>query len=370
MSIIHSQPFKGVYSLVALLFEITRFPLWLAYFTFSRPHPKWTLRQTLGVFIVKRFLQHSSAIRVKTPLSLAPGKEKDRFVVIHPPAASNFQGLTDDKEIRPERIGATWSPKPLQRSQVDDADVVLHFHGGAYVIGNGRDEDIGFAAKVILKHGRVSHVFTPQYRLASNPGGRFPAALQDAITSYLYLVETLRVPPTRIILSGDSAGGNLVLALTRYIAEYGTNLSIPSPGALWLWSPWINVEEALDPTAIARSPQYTTDYLGAEFATWGSHAFAEKNDPANPYLSALHNPFEIKAPIFIQTGRAEVLYDDNVALAKELEDKGNNVKLVIKEAAPHDIILIGHLLGFTREIVEAVKEAGEFYRENRRSAHL
>jgi len=315
--------------------------------------------------VVKQFLEHASAVEVRTPLSLEPGKEGDRFVVLSPPGAYAFKGITQDAEIKPEKVGATWTPAPLQRSQADSADVVMHFHGGAYVIGNGRDEDIGFAAKTFLKHGRVTHVFTPQYRLSSNAGGRFPAALQDAITCYTHLVDKLRVPPSRIIISGDSAGGNLALALLRYISEHGKSTGLGFPGCVWLWSPWVDVHASLDTKNAAQSPQYHTDYIGPKFGYWGGSTLAEKHDAKHPYLTTIGNAFHCPSPMFIQTGRAEILYDDNIEIAQQFRDKKTNVKLVVKNNAPHDIILAGPLIGFHREAQEAAKEAGDFLRGER-----
>jgi acetyl esterase/lipase len=83
------------------------------------------------------------------------------------------------------------------------------------VIGDGRQDDCGFAAKTLLQQTSAAYVFCPQYRLASNPGGRFPAQLQDAVTSLLYLTDEMQVPARKITISGDSAGGNICLALLR-----------------------------------------------------------------------------------------------------------------------------------------------------------
>lgn len=110
---------------------------------------------------------------------------------------------------------------------------------GAYVIGDGRQDNCGFAAKALLQQTSATHVLCPQYRLAANPGGRFPSQLQDAITSLLYLIEEIKVPAGQITISGDSAGGNLCLALLRYIAD-NPKAAIPSPGCAFLWSPWVD----------------------------------------------------------------------------------------------------------------------------------
>ncbi|KAF2669956.1 alpha/beta-hydrolase [Microthyrium microscopicum] len=372
MPILATQPIKAVYALLAVVYELTRFPIWVLLYTFrvGRPHKSWTFSQALRMRIVKSFLAHSSTVRTKTKLSLEPGVEGDRFTIINPQGNWAYKGPLADTSIRPTKIGAVWTPSALQRSQVDDADVVLHFHGGAYVIGAARDADLGFTTRTFVKHSRITHVLAPAYRLSSNAGGRFPAALQDAVSAYMHLTDKLRVPPSRITISGDSAGGNLALALLRYIHDHGKALGLPWPGCVWLWSPWVNVHAALDITSISSSPQYSTDYLGPTFGHWGASTFSEGCDPMDPYLTPLGNAFESKSPIFVQTGRAEVLYDDNVQIAEEFRAKGASVQLVVKEGAPHDIILVAPVIDFVRVAQEAAKEAGEFLRENRLTAKL
>ena len=75
----------------------------------------------------------------------------------------------------------------------------------------------------------------PQYRLSIDDSTRFPAGLQDVVTSYCYLTQELGVPASKIVLSGDSAGANLVLAFVKYLAEYGSQVPLDNPRAAWLW---------------------------------------------------------------------------------------------------------------------------------------
>jgi acetyl esterase/lipase len=366
--IVTYQPFKALYALLAFAFEAARFPWWIIFYLprFTRPHPQWTHGQAVRMRIVKAFLKHRSIVQTRTRLSLEAGKEKERFVVVQPAAVSSYVGPAVDQKIQPVAIGSTWTPAPLTTQSSGGAEVVLHYHGGAYVIGTGRDDDIGFLAKTLLKHAGVTHVFTPQYRLSSNPGGRFPAALQDAITSYSYLIHDLGIPASKITISGDSAGGNLALTLLRYIAVHGDDVSLPWPGCVWLWSPWVDITAAMDKKNMAANQQYGTDYLVPAFGHWGSWAYCENLDSKNPFISHLGSPFASKSPIFIQTGRAEVLYDDNTEIAKQFKTiESNKVELLVKQNVPHDIILVGPIIGFTKDAADSAKVAGEFLRANR-----
>jgi acetyl esterase/lipase len=236
------------------------------------------------------------------------------------------------------------------------------------VIGDGRDADTAQLAKTLLKHAGVTHVFAPNYRLSVVPTGRFPAAFQDAVTSYYYLIKTLKIPASKITFSGDSAGGNLSLALHRYIVEYASEIDLPEPACSWLWSPWLDIEASKDPQTLLTAKNYHTDYLDQSFTTWGSRSFAPLGkgfNPEDPYVSPLHSPFKAKTAFWVHTGDAEVLYFDDAEFANELKSVGNKVELVVDHGVPHDILLVGHLLGFTQQAAAAAKKAGEFLRANR-----
>lgn len=68
--------------------------------------------------------------------------------------------------------GGTWYPGPYQAG--DEQTVLLHFHGGAYVMGEGRPSDVEFCAATFLKHLKAKTLFL-SYRLASNENCHFPA---------------------------------------------------------------------------------------------------------------------------------------------------------------------------------------------------
>jgi acetyl esterase/lipase len=191
--------------------------------------------------------------------------------------------------------------------------------------------------------------------LASAANGRFPATLQDAVTCYSYLVKDLGMKPGNIIVSGDSAGGILALALVRYLDQHAQELKLPSPSHLWLWSPWSSPITALyDAKAHDRSSNAATDYTTGGLSHWSARLFAPAEfagtDLTPEYIQALGNQFKISAHIFVCTGQSEVFLADNVLLAKELAGvNGNHVEIFIIPNAPHDVLLMGDKLGFEAE---------------------
>jgi hypothetical protein len=119
MDIFTRQPFKGLYLLSALAFELTTLPYILLTFLTSstRPHPQWTFRQSLMVRVIGAIVKHTSIIQAKTPLPLSPDKESEQFVVIEPASSEYYTGpLLSNPDVKPIRIGATWYPAPLTRA--------------------------------------------------------------------------------------------------------------------------------------------------------------------------------------------------------------------------------------------------------------
>ncbi|GAP87190.1 putative sterigmatocystin biosynthesis lipase esterase stci [Rosellinia necatrix] len=371
--------------MASILYALVCTPFFLAHYLFDivcrilpwgRPVKEWNVNQAVRVRTVRLLLLYWSLFSAGDRLKLKPGRERNRFEVIQPKSPKLYKGPLKDVAIRPETIGATWTPArpPPAGAMSRKATVVLHFHGGAFVIGDGRDQDTGYLARTLVKQMGCAHVCTPQYRLSSHKGGQFPAALQDALTSYMHLVQDLGIPASQIVVSGDSAGGNMVLGLLRYISEYGRELGIPTPAAAALWSPWTDVSAALDVSLdITASPNYASDYLNAEFALWGARTVTNHGaiDGSGPYLSPLHHPFKMNAPVpvFVNGGSREVLCDDIKAFSREFEKQGWPLHLVISKGCPHDILLLGPRMGFHKEAEAAVRDAKAFF-SSKTALHL
>jgi acetyl esterase/lipase len=373
MPLITKQPFKGIYVLYVIATTVVQMPLWvLKYITsYGRQHPKWSFKQAFAERFTLAFVQTSAAIQIDGALTLEPGKEKDRFITIDPANSSYYAGpLASDDNVKPASIGATWYPSRLPATADMSAEtVVLHVHGGAFVIGDGRTEASGFASKMILEHTGATHILMPQYRLSTLPASKtsnpFPAALQDVVTSYLHLINELRVPPANIIMSGDSAGGNLSIQLLRYLVEYGHTLNIPNPAACWLYSPWVSPLKTSEKANILENPHFHIDYIPLNFINWGYAAYSGLKGVdllSNPYIEALGTPFRTPVPIWANAGAVELLYFDIKKFTDDMRGvEGNNVVFDVEEDAPHDVVLVGNLNGFEAAAARTTSRAGHWW---------
>jgi acetyl esterase/lipase len=144
------------------------------------------------------------------------------------------------------------------------------------------------------------------YRLA--PEHPFPAAVEDAVAGYRYLLSR-GIRPGRIAIGGDSAGGGLVVAAMLAIREAG----LAQPACGWCISPWVDMEgigESMSSKAAA-DPMVQREGL-LEMA----RLYLNGADPRSPLAAPIYADLRGLAPLLIQVGAAETLLDDAIRLAK------------------------------------------------------
>ena len=291
-------------------------------------------------------------------ISMTPGAEQERFILMEP-QDDTYKGILRNSAIEPATIGGTWYPKLFQPG--GETTVILHFHGGSFLWGTSRQSDCGATASQILKRISGTALFV-QYRLASDPTCHFPAAVQDAVTAYKHLLD-MNIPASNIVISGDSAGGNVAIALLRYISSPEGD-SLPSPLAALLWSPSVDPATQRNPKSIDLHRNNRTDYITGLTLVWSVNAYVPKSmDPSDPWFSPLQHPFSTEVPLWIMVGGAEVLYNTIVGFAGRMRSvKGNKVTVYEVPNAPHDIVFVGHVLGWANETDAAAQAAAEFLR--------
>lgn len=170
--------------------------------------------------------------------SLKPGKDwQTQFVVFDPPSDKQkyFTSFIDDANIKPEPVPGIWYPSIPTSADFQQASkrFIIHFHGGGYAAGAYEPSDTKVTGMLMAEH--LSAFFlSAGYRKSAQPGSHFPAQLQDAITTYQYVLGQ-GVPPAKIILDSDSAGGHLVVDLLRYLLE-NPSAGLHKPAAITLCS--------------------------------------------------------------------------------------------------------------------------------------
>lgn len=232
---------------------------------------------------------------------------------------------------------------------VDPDRVVLYFHGGGYVLGSVPSYR-EFAGRISRATG--SRVLLVDYRLA--PEQPFPAAIDDAITAFRWLVKG-RAQPARVVLAGDSAGGGLSLALLLALRDAGDAL----PAAAVAISP---------STDLAKTGEsiHTRAHMDPLVTVASTHAHArryvgEHGDPKHPLASPLYGRLEGLPPLLVMVGTHEILHDDSTRYAEKARAAGVDVTLEIAQDMVHIWPFFAAILP---EGQQAIERIGAFVRQH------
>jgi monoterpene epsilon-lactone hydrolase len=260
-------------------------------------------------------------------------------------ALGRAYALAPDVKIEPVAAGGvraewTWTP-------ADSRDAaILYLHGGGYVIGS-----LDSHRHMVAEAGRAagSWALALDYRLA--PEHPFPAAVDDALAGYRYLLDR-GVRPERICIAGDSAGGGLVVAAMVAIRDQG----LPQPGCGWCISPWVDME-AIGETMASRAANDPT--VQREGILDMARTYLNGADPRSPLAAPLYADLAGLAPLLIQVGACETLLDDALRLAGKAGAADVRVDLQVWP----EMIHVWHL--FHPELkagLQALREGGAYIR--------
>ncbi|KZT61145.1 alpha/beta-hydrolase [Calocera cornea HHB12733] len=412
------QPRRALWTVPHLLSLPALYVYWLisSLLPSWRPVPSWPLFRAVNVKFIRwatnTFFRSNRLPRPDTTREPSEGQKEElksrwgaRFAWIEGvdvrEVGEPVRGWAEAAKVEGRRVGGYWvgeeveRPEVVQRSRARGADraalraleerggqsgqsqqaknkVMLFVHGGSYVTGGAHPSE--FTSFTPLSSVRYSHTLraalSVEYRLSSgfpntaeNP---FPAALLDAISAFRYLV-ALGFGPGDIIVTGDSAGGNLALALVRYLVEVegiGSEL-----GGLLLLSPWCDLSDSHEGPEGSVVRNYDTDYLLGLKASMGAycvHAFCGSVSPRNPWISPSAKaagavPGEAEEAYFhgwprtlLIPGETEMILDEQRTLRARMERDGVLLTYKEWEGAPHDMFAMWFM---EPERTEAIKFA-------------
>ncbi len=234
----------------------------------------------------------------------------------------------------------------LRPAGVVTGRVILQLHGGGY-IGPMKNIYRRFAVRYSkLSYG--SDVLTIDYRVA--PENPYPAALDDAVAAYEWLVKEKKYEPEHIVVAGDSAGGGLCLALGLYLKDHGIAL----PAGFITMSPWTDLTNS--------GESYVTNYeIDPLFGNSTDNmlyrsAYIGEEDPADPYISPVFGDYKGFPPVLMQVGSYEVLLSDTLTVADHLKKAGVKRRLSVYEGMFHVFQMGLDLIPESREAWEEVEE--------------
>jgi epsilon-lactone hydrolase len=206
----------------------------------------------------------------------------------------------------------------------DTSQVLLYLHGGGFAVGSAASHR-KLAAHVAKALGTTAFVL--DYRRA--PEHPHPAQVEDAVAVFTALTER-GVAPADITSIGDSAGGNLAIAVPLALRERG----LPQPGRVIAFSPWVDMENAGETLRTNAG----TDALVTEALLEGMIAgvLAEgRVDPRTPLANPLYADFTGFPRLYVNAGAVETLVDNATRIAERARAAGVDVTLTVAEGMQH-----------------------------------
>ncbi|WP_229052554.1 alpha/beta hydrolase fold domain-containing protein [Aeromicrobium sp. Leaf350] len=204
----------------------------------------------------------------------------------------------------------------------DPGRTLLHFHGGAYVLGSA-GSSLEYAGR--LSASFDAECFTVDYRLA--PEHPYPAAIDDAFAAYRGLLAR-GVDPGTIILSGESAGGGIALALAQSLDRAG----LPAPAGVFAVCPFTDLTLS-GPSVLRYSGEDPASHRDS-LTVLGASYF-QNHEPTDPMVSPLFGDLSGLPPLYLSAVRGEVLESDTTRFAERAKAAGADVTLELVDDSVH-----------------------------------
>lgn len=294
--------------------------------------PNWTWSLETST----HFMKTQAAIAFDLP-NMADGREYEDALIFGSAATSqvNVEAVT-------QPIAGRWYQPKTGAQPV----TVLYLHGGGYAYYSKSHHTL----IALITLATQARTFAPDYRLI--PEHPYPAQLDDALAAYRWLIES-GVDPKRLVVMGDSAGGNLTLALLQALRAARSSL----PALAVCLAPWTDLTNS----GASMTTNLDHDWLAPRMAERWAQWFCRHITPDDPLVSPVYADLSGLPPIYIQIGSAEILYDMNRALADRAKQQGADVTLDVWPNMTHDFQAFGDLIP---ESQDALRRIGEVVREH------
>jgi len=288
---------------------------------------------------------HLETVKRRIATVVASWREAGSLAAIR----ASFDALFADDAVPPGEsvfvgpMAGAWITPPASRTD----RVVLFCHGGGFQVGSLRSH--GSLMSRLARAGDA-RVLGFNYRLA--PEHRAPAALDDAISAYFWLLDQ-GVPSSRIVVAGDSAGA----ALAMNVALHARDMGRPLPSGLALISPWLDLSMRGD--SYANRAALDIFSKPAQLAAMARTYLGRDGDPLAPSASPIEADLTGLPPILVHAGDHDITLDDAFLLATRARQHGVDVRVRVWDHMFHHFQMFGEL----PQSRESLAELGRFVAE-------
>ena len=261
-----------------------------------------------------------------------------------------------------EKLGVTSTPAVMAgvpvflirpRNLHDDGRMLLHLHGGGYVLGQG---EAGTQEAVLMAGIGKFNIISVDYRMA--PDFPYPAAIDDAMAVYRELLT--RVPAERIGVFGTSTGGAMTLILALRAKAEG----LPLPAALGAGTPW----SELGKTGDSYFTNEEVDNVLVGYDGWlagAARIYSAGHDMSDPFLSPVNGDVRGFPPTMLTSGTRDLFLSNTVRMHLKLREAGVPADLIVFEGLSHAQYHMNEDMPETRF---HFRELGRFFREHLKEA--
>ena len=223
------------------------------------------------------------------------------------------------------------SPKAPASSDV----TIFYLHGGGYISSQPAHYLLFLLrlGEAIIEQGISVSIFALDYSLA--PEHVFPTQLEETAAAYEYLINEEQIPPEKILVAGDSAGGHLALSFLVTLANENSSSgnALPKPGGLALMSPWLSLHNELPSfKANAQNDVLSAPFLRRVARQFLGHHVAAQDRPMRSRLNSPYLEFLTPEPaiqwdnvlpswLWISAGTNEIFFDSVKTWVGILEDR-------------------------------------------------
>jgi len=289
----------------------------------------WNFAMEVGTEIMKR--------QLRAAFEMADAVQARSYLDSIALYSSELSKVSTAKVIRNNLKGTWFTPR-----NADSGLTILYLHGGGYSFYPRSFYD-NLSALIALSAG--SRLFAAEYRLT--PEHRFPAQLEDATAAYEWLLGE-GVEAERLIVLGDSAGGNLTLALL--LSLRGSKL--PPPALAICLSPATDFGEPDAAAPVDPDCDWITMEMALQWADW----FCSPGERGDPLVSPVNADLRGLPPIYIQAGGAEILLPGIAEFVRRARQQGADVTLETWPEMNHDFQAFGNDVP---QSAEAIRRIGE-----------
>lgn len=282
--------------------------------------PGWSLTFEMSVYFLKK--QTSYGFTMK---NINDSREYEDALLFKSPARLNVKEIHISGEVRGD-----W----VIPNKIDSEFTILYLHGGGYAYYSGAHKNM----IALIANALKVKMFALDYRLI--PEHPFPAQLDDSVRAYDWLTNQ-GINANKIVLMGDSAGGNLTLSLLLKLRSSGRF----QPALAVCIAPWTDIANGGKSLYENEKYDWVDSRMPVQWAKW----FIGEGSADDPEISPLKADLRNLSPIYIQDGDAEILHDMITAFYNEARKQGADIELVTWPNMIHDFHAFGDLLPESKE---------------------